>query len=258
MAFETNGIETIMDNAWKQTTKVLFGEPLSVMSDYSDYLKEPLVGKSVKSIISGKDLFVTSKHYPPKARFFDYNKEIQSASILSKPIDVNRIKDVDSLFDAVEEKFIYSGNKVLGNSKFVKNSDNITDSNYVLDSSMIVNGKYVAYCYMLRNNEYCFASTSSGDSSMLIRCLYNNSLKRCFECSLTVSSSDCYFCHNVTGSSDCLFTFNVRAKRNMVGNVQLTKEQYAPLRAKLIGEMAEDLKKRKRIMSIMDILGEGA
>ncbi|VVC04187.1 Uncharacterised protein [Candidatus Bilamarchaeum dharawalense] len=246
----------VINQSWKSTTKVLFGEPLGEMKDYYDYLKEPLVGKSVKSIISGKNIFVTSNHYPKEAKFFDYNDEITGATILSKPIDVNQIRDIDSLFEAVEEKFIYSGNKVLGNSKFVENSDNITDSNYVLDSSMIVNGKYIAYCYMLRNNDYCFASTSSGDSSMLVRCLYNNSLKRCFECSLTVSSSDCYFCHNANGSSDCMFTFNVHAKRNMIGNVQLSKEQYAALKAKLISEMAQDLKKKHRTVSIMDIIGE--
>lgn len=254
MALETYGI---LNKQWKTVCKAIFGQEIGNMKDYEAYLKEPTIGKNVTSHFSGKELWVTSIHYCDGARFFDYNEESKEVNkLLAKPIDINKIKDIDSLFGAVEEKLIYSGNKTLGNSSLVENSDNITDSTCVLNSSMIVSGKYVAYSHMCRKSEYAFACTSSGDSSMMIRCFYNNSLRRCFECITTVNSSDCYFCHNVSDSADCLFTFNERAKRNMVGNVQLTKEQYAGLKNKLMDEIVADLKKRKRTLSLLDIVGE--
>lgn len=252
-----NMCQATLDKEWKSTCRAIFGQEIGDMNEYEAYLKEPLVGKSVRSCFSGKELWVTSPHYAGNAKFFDYNAEANEiGKLLAKPVDINNIKDIDSLFEAVGEKLIYSGNKTLGNSSLIENSDNITDSTCVLNSSMIINGKYVAYSYMCRKSEYAFACTSSGDSSMMIRCFYNNSLRRCFECITTVNSSDCYFCHNVSDSADCLFTFNERVKRNMIGNVQLTKEQYAGLKAKLMGEIITDLKKRKRTLSLLDIVGE--
>jgi hypothetical protein len=249
---------SLVNNAWKQTTKILFGQEIGELEEFDGYLGEALIGRVEPSVFSGKPVFLTSKHY--EGNFFDFEKDTKSATnLLSKPVDINKIKDIDSLFEAVEEKLIYSGNKVLGNSKFVENSDNITDSNFVLNSSMIFSGKYMAYCYMMRKNDRCFAATSSGDSSMLIRCFYNNSLKRCFECVASVDISDCYYCNNVLASRDCMFSFNVRAKANLIGNVQLTKDQYFSLKTKLLGEITSDLLTKKRTHSLVDFLaGDGA
>jgi hypothetical protein len=247
----------LVNNSWKSTTNILFGKTMPDLKEYDAYLREPLIGKSVKSFVSGKDVFVTSMQYDQKARIFDYETERKEVdSLLSKPIDINRIKDIDSIFEDVQEKVIYSGNKVLGNSHYVENSDNVTDSTYVLKSSMIFSGKYIAYSYMLRKSEYAFASTSSGDSTMIIRCFYNNAIRRCFECVTTANASDCFFCHNVMDSADCIFTFNQRGKRNMIGNVQLNKEQYASLKNKLISEAIDDLNRKKRTVSLLNVLGE--
>ncbi|MFH2105950.1 MAG: hypothetical protein ABII22_01710 [Candidatus Micrarchaeota archaeon] len=245
----------LVNNSWKSTTNIIFGETPGEMKEYDAYLREPLVGKSVESFLSGKDVFVTSMQYDPKSRFFDYEADMKSAeSILSKPIDINKIKDIDSLFEAVQEKIIYSGNKILGNSHYVENSDSVTDSNYVFNSSMVFSAKYIAYSYMMRKTEYGFASTCTGDSTMTIRCFYNNAIRRCFECITVASASDCFFCHNLLDSADCMFTFNKRATRNMIGNIQLTKEQYVKLKIKLVGEIVEDLKVKKRAMSLLNLM----
>ena len=155
----------------------------------------------------------------------------------------------------MKEKIIYSGNKVLGNSNDVYDSDDVVDGAFVYDSTYIRNGKFVYCCYLMNEPEFCFGSSSSGQSQYIMRCFYNNTLKRCFECCTSVGSSDLYFCYNLIGCYDCLFTFNVRNKTNMIANVQLNKEQYAELKNKLVGEIAEELKTKKRFRySIIDIL----
>jgi hypothetical protein len=245
-----------LPQAFKATCKILFGQEIGEVAEFDAYLKEGLVGKKGKSLFSGKPIWVTSEEYCPKAKFFDFNDEQQQFhSTLAKPIAIDDIKDIDSLLSAVSEKLVYSGNKVLGNSHFVANSDNVSDSAYVQDSSMIVKGKFVHSCYLMNESEYVFGCASSGESSYLMRCYYNNTLKRCFECSLTVGSSDCYFTYNLTACNDCMFSFNLRNARNMLGNVQFPKDQYAELKKKLLGEMADELKRKKRMsLCIVDIL----
>ncbi|MBU0590626.1 hypothetical protein KKF81_02495 [Candidatus Micrarchaeota archaeon] len=246
----------ILNKGWKTTCKILFGEELGELQEYDQYLKEAMVGKAVKSDFSGKELWVASEQYCNDAKFFDYANELELASKeLSKPINVNKIKDIDSLVNELQEKIIYCGNKTLGNSKYVEYSDDITDSVYILNSANIVRSKYMAYCYLIYDGESNFAVTTSGESTNCIRCFYNNSLRRCFEIVSSVALSDCYFCFNIMNSGNCMFSFNLRAKQNVIGNVQLSKDQYNELKNKLLGEMIDELKTKKRLgFSIVDIL----
>jgi hypothetical protein len=244
-----------MDEAFNRTTHLLFGQKICEFKDFEPYLKEAMVGKSVSSFFSGKPLWVACEQYAEGARFFDYATEHDKLKdVYSKPLDIDEIKDIDSLFDAVGERLIYSGNKALGNSNYVENSDSIVDSNYVVNSSILTRSKFCAYAYLMRESEYVFGSTSSGDSSYIMRCFYNNTLKRCFECCTTVKSSDCYFTYNLIGCNEALFSFNLRNKRNVIGNIELDKEAYADLKKKLVSELADELKRNKRLdFSIIDL-----
>ncbi len=243
-----------LNNAWKSTTEVLFCSPMGELSEYEPYLKGAAIGQTVESCFSGRKLWVASEQYDRKARFFDYEAEqADFGSINSQPLDINEIKDIDSIREALKERLIYSGNKALGNSRNVEHSDVVVDSNCILNSSIIVGSEYVAYSYLMRENKYTFGSTSSGQSSHIVRCFYNNTLNRCFECSACIGSSDCYLSYNLLNCTDCLFTFNLRAKRHMVGNVQLGRDEYAALKANLVDEMAVELGEKKRLgFSIMD------
>lgn len=244
-----------LNKAWKSTTKIIFGEEMSELSDYVPYLQGGAIGQTVISSFSGKEVWVGSGQYEKDAKFFDYEKEQALLSSVSEPFGINSIKDMDSIVETLKERFIYSGNKVMGNSQNVVHSDAIIDSTNVLNSSYITQSKNVAYSYLMRENECTFGSTSSGQSAYIVRCFYNNKLRRCFECRLCVGSSDCYFSYNLMSCTDCMFSFNLRTKRHLIGNVELGKEQYSQLKAKLVGEMAGQLKKEKRFgFSIVDFM----
>ncbi|MDD5172391.1 MAG: hypothetical protein PHF60_05140 [Candidatus ainarchaeum sp.] len=253
MASETYGL---VNAAWKSTTKILFGQPIGELEEFEDYLQRAVIGHDVKSSYSSRPLLVASENYPPTARFFDYPGELEQFSKeASKPVDINKIKDLDSLREAVKEKIVYGANKSLGNSQHIEHSDAIIDSTALLNCSMIIRSRYLAYSYLMRDNEYTFGSTSSGASSFIVRCFYNTLLKRCFECSYSTVSSDCYFSYDIHGCNDCIFAFNVQAKHYIVANVQLDRDSYLSLKSKLIGEIAEELKAKKRLeFSLFDLM----
>ncbi len=245
-----------LNKSWNSTTKILFGQEMGELAEYEPYLNGAAIGQTVVSSFSGKKLWVASEQYQKEAKFFDYGEEQDVTSkSASQPFDINKIKDMDSIVETLKERFVYSGNKALGNSRNVEHSDAIVDSTDILNSSFIVRSKNVAYSYLMRENEDTFGSTSSGQSTHIVRCFYNNKLRRCFECCTCIGSSDCYFSYNLMNCTDCLFTFNLRTKRHLIGNVQLGKDEYVQLKAKLVGEMAEQIKKEKRLgFSIIDFM----
>ncbi|MFH1328216.1 MAG: hypothetical protein ABIH76_05160 [Candidatus Bathyarchaeota archaeon] len=247
----------IMDinDAFRSTCKIVLGDEIGELKDYQSYLSEPLIGKYVTSHFSKKKVFMTSEQYCKDARFFDYGKEYQLfEKSLSKPININEIKDIDSLFLGVKEKILYSGNKVTGKSLKVEESDDVVDGIYVLNSSMVDSGKYLAYSCVMEGSNFTFGTTSSADSNHLIRCFYNLGLRRSFESVFSNNSSNCYFCYNAFNSNECMFTFNVRSKRHMVGNLQLEPSRYSELKDKLLNEIRDELKRKKRLdFSIVNI-----
>jgi hypothetical protein len=248
-------LQEALGKGWKTTCKSIFGEEIGELEEYADYLKEAVVGREVRSTFSGKKLWVASKNHCDGARFFDFAEENAELAKLKGSLDINQVKDIDSLLEGIKETLVYSGNKVIGSSKFIADSDSVIDSMFIFNSSIILGGKCQAYTLLEQHSEYAFGSTSSGQSSNIIRCFYNNSLRRCFEVCATVIASDSYFSYNIWSCSDCMFSFNLRNKTHMIANVQLGKEQYGGLKRKLLGEIEQELKSKKRLdYSILDIV----
>jgi len=237
-----------VNEAFKKASKFILGQEIGEMKEYEGFLKEAALGRFANSSFSKERVFVTSERYCDGARFFDYGKDQKKlAKEIAKPININRIKDIDSLFEAAGEKCFYAGGKVLGKSSNVVDSDNVIDSEHVLNSSVVMYCRYIAYSYMMRKNEYMFGCTSTGDSSWNIRCFDTNTIQRCFESALVVACRDCYFSYNLDSCYDCMFTFSEKAKHHMIGNIQLEKEEYKELKKKLLGEALEQLKRSKRL-----------
>ncbi len=246
----------LVNSAWKSTCKILFSQDVGELKDFEQYLSEAVVGRKVRSCFSGNELMVTSSNYAKGSRFFDYSTESgQLKKPAMAPLSINQVKDIDSIIEATKERLVYSANKLLGTPRFVEMSDNVIEGVGVYHSTMAWRSKNVAYTYAMRENESTFGSESSGESSHVIRCFYNNKMQRCFESSYGVGSSDGYFIYNCHDCIDIMFSFNQRAKRHMVGNLQLNKDSYSKLKPKIIAELASDLAMKKKLdFSIIDIM----
>lgn len=92
-----------------------------------------------------------------------------------------------------------------------------------------------------------------------MRCAWNAGpglgASRSFEAYGCVGTSGAYFAFNCCGCNDVMFSFNLRGKSHMIGNLQLSKEKYGSLRVKLASEMAQSLRKDKRLFSTVDLAG---
>ena len=249
----TSPVYDQLNKAWKATCRILFGEEIGELKEYEEWLKEymPVIGKR-KSYISGKDVTVAFDDYCEDARFVSLD-EVKEKSI--KPLTINEIKDIDSIIEAISEKWEYTGNKILGNSNFVEASDSVLDSQYISNSTSINNSQYVyASSIITANSRYIFGCIRTDMSEFVIRCVRGSELKRQFETRFTVNCRDSYVCSGCHNCQEILFSFNLRNKNRCIGNLQLPLDKYKALKTKLIDEIKEEIKSNKRFPSIFELV----
>lgn len=246
-----------LDRAWRSTCKVVLGDDIGSLEKYSEWLAEPMAPLlHRKSHVSGKDVCCAVPDYAEDARFIsmeeaDFGRKFQ-------PLGINEIKDIDSITEALQERLSYCGNVVLGNSCNVERSSDVQNSFHVYNSNFIYDCEHIAYSSYCRGSKYLFATISDYSCSHLIRAFETHKQSRCFEAWNCYNSSDCYFSSFMEGSNDAMFSFNLRNKRNVIGNLELPKERYLQLKAKLLGEIREELECNGRLPSLMDIVASSA
>ncbi|MFH1393699.1 MAG: hypothetical protein ABII71_03470 [Candidatus Micrarchaeota archaeon] len=245
-----------LDKGWKAACRVLFGQELGDLKEYDGWLSEYYPMPSArKSCVSGKDVFIDSDFYGRTAKFVSS----EEAQANPEALTINEIKDIDSIMQAVSEKWRYTGNKILGNSAFVSNSDLIMDSQNVLDSANIYRSSYVHKGNSVRKGaKYVFSGGYMGISEFVMRAFAVINSKRIFESSYALDCSDTYLSHNVSGCSDTIFCFFVKRKRNCIGNKELPRQQYLELKKKLLAEIGDELKKNKRFPSLFELYSQGS
>ncbi|MDD5337084.1 MAG: hypothetical protein PHS02_01225 [Candidatus ainarchaeum sp.] len=244
--------------SFKHVCKLLFGSEIGELKDFGPYFKEMMYTyRDASSCLSGKPTMVSSPHYMESAR---YISQEEISQLRSEPLDINRIKDMDSLLDAVGERVLYCGNKLFGKNEGVHAVDNGFDCTNVHSSHNTYSVKDSAFLSLGVEDAGIFGCSGMMHSYYCMRCIrcINDAgagATRCFESHYGVNLSDSYYAFNCRGSSNLMFCFNQTGKSYMVGNLQLTKERYMEIRSILLSELAEKLGRDKRAPSFTDLLG---
>ncbi len=246
-----------LNRAWKSTCKAVLKDEVGDLLDYRDYLKrytDPM--ETRKSSISGEDVSVSSGRFGSDARFLGNSEAAEyERRLAAMPLDINSIKDMDSMVEAISERACYAGNIVLGNSSNVVRSHRVVNTNYALECQDIYDGKYVAYSSSMRYPEYFFGGGVGGNAQFCIKTQENFRMARCMETIHVNVASDCYFSASLENCSDCMFSFNQQSQHFLIGNLQLQKDAYVALRDKLLAEIRDTLQRDKSVISIAEIIG---
>ena len=247
-----------INHSWRSTCRILLGDEIGEIDEYKDYLIQYVsIGKNVKSAISGKDVIVPEGNSYGSTLFISNDEGEQYAELIGKlNLNLNEIKDIDSITEAFREKVYYSGNVVLGNSKDVTLSNRISNSSTIYRSEGLSDSKNSGYCCMVRYADHAFGCSTGGDCKFSIKAFEVYKTVRCMETLRVYISSDCYYSSNLENCSNCMFSFNQRNRRNLIGNLQLLPEKYASIKNKLIEDIRDNLKAKKRVMSIVELIGD--
>ncbi len=241
---------------WKETAKLLFSGEVEDLSVYEKWLTamraEPF--DFHPSSISGKAVAYSMADYAPYAKRMSFDEVDLNKKF--EPVKLDELKDIDSLARAVGERVCYTGNVVLGNSAHVQDSSNVSDSFYVYGSTRVGDSKYIAYSSLVRLCDSIFGCAAPGESSYMIRCNDFYQSKRCFELWQSVRATDCYYGFNLNDCSDCFFSFGLRYARHAIANKTLERGQYFGIKAHLLEQMRDELKAKKSLPSLLDIISK--
>ena len=205
---------------------------------------------SIVTLLQKRDKYIAP--CPARSKFISTDEK---ARLPSQKFSPNDIKDIDSLLRAARECAYCCGNKAIGNSKYVERSDNVTDSFFVYASHNITKSEYIAYSELSIKSKHQFGSAATGESEFCIGLSESSIASRVFESAQVQTCSDLYCCFFARNCHDCMFSFGQEAKRFMIGNNALSREQYLPLKKELLSQMASLLRAKKKGLHLSDIVG---
>ena len=244
------------DKHFRQACKVILGGEVGALKDCEQWLlslKQPI--GSAKSSMSGTPLALVSPDYQTGARYLSMD---EAYATKPAPLNINEIKDIDSLTAAARERFAYSGNLIFGNSQFVQASTDVSDSFYIYKSARVSGCKAVACSTIIKDSNYLFGCNVASKDEHCMRSHQFTFDARCFEVNLCASSSDCYYVYDCVGCKDTMFSFGQRNAVNMIGNAALPKDKYLSLKSALLEQMRAELSAKKKLPSLADIFTEAA
>ncbi|MFA5412422.1 MAG: hypothetical protein WC350_03710 [Candidatus Micrarchaeia archaeon] len=242
-----------LNRSWKSLSRILFGEEMGEMKDYEEWLRKYMERMYPrKSAISGEDVYIAVPDYSKDARFISM-EEIPSLP-KPEPLGINQVKDIDSIISALQERFLYSGNVILSNSRDVHSSTNVQNSFHVLDSNFIIDSEYIAHSSQVRNGKHLVGCNYDAYSSFMVNGYETFRNSRCFELWKAFDDSDTYYTFGAHGCQNVLFSFNIKNKKNMIGNIEFQRDEFASLKGKLLSEMGDELKRKKRLPSLLDMI----
>lgn len=248
-----NQVYNELNKAWKATCKVLLGDEIGELKDYEPWLAEFFNDPRVEgSAVSGKDVHLAIDDYCKDAKFISFD-EVDFGKKF-EPLSINEIKDIDSIIESLQERFYYTGNIIIGNSKFVERSTGVGDSFYVYNSAQIDESQYVAYTKWYRYGKHIFGVNNGSASEHCIKGHLPTKSQRCFDVYVAGFSSDAYYSADVLNCSDVMFCFNLQGVRRAIGNLELPADRYAALKRKIVAEMVDELKRKKRLPSLFELM----
>jgi hypothetical protein len=243
-----------INEAFASAARVLFKKEVGQLDDFTTYLDKHSVKLHTATSASGKKVYYTAP-YAADAPFISFDEAQQDKK--PKHLDLDDIKDIDSIVSAVKEIGAYTGNKVLGNSKQVAESEVVIDSSIVYRSSEIIRCEYIAFSSLLRDSKYMFGCCSGGDNEFCIRCDGVNQSKRCFESSVIFYCSDTYYSNNCKNCQEVFFSFDQQQKKYLIGNNSFERERYLELKKNLLEQIANELTSKKLLPSLVDFYRDG-
>ncbi len=245
----------IIKKKWADTCRVLLGKEIGPLNDYAKWLSAMTEPVSRHKSISGKEVISAPTDYCKGAKWLsfadvDFNKRFE-------PLNINEIKDIDSIAESIKERMHYAGSIVFGKSAQISESTNINDSVGIYNVGRIGFSKYAAYTTMGINLESCFGCNFLGDSAYCIKANHTSHSQRTLETWGCRYSSDLYYSARLNNCTECFFSFNAWNRKYAIGNLELQREKYFPLKKKLIAEIAEELTSKKSLPTLLEIAEKG-
>jgi hypothetical protein len=248
-----------IEKAFSTTFSIMLRQEPGSITQYENWLT-----RHCAKIVEVKTVFGNSACFPvgseirhfsfiPKGRLISRNEGFEIEKLHLRESDLSSLSKVcDRLSDIAY--FTIEFNE--GNNAQNFQTPVVFNATHTYKTYDATYSEYVGNVFFCGNSKYIFGGTRALRSEFCINCHNSLYLTRCLEADTSTKCSDSYFCHNSEGLQDTMFCFNVKGKRQAIGNTQLQTEQYAKLKGTLLGQIADELIKKKT--THLDIFTIGA
>ncbi|VVB58603.1 Uncharacterised protein [Candidatus Anstonella stagnisolia] len=240
-----------IQNAFDQTSKVIFGKPLGHLDDYQKWLERNSREKAYgKSAVSSKPIIIgdySSFFELPRNRLVKFDESLKIGENF-------HISDSDASRLTLQNAHEFLGNIAFCPPEYEQGTNTNTiecpttaSSANCYRSYPNILSKFIAYSFWPRTSEHIFGSAMMFDSEFCINSYYSLKLHRCLEMDSCRDCSDSLFCHNVESTADSMFCFNSKNLRNAIGNAPLPKEKYSSIKSSILSQLTNELQKKKSL-----------
>ncbi|MCX6770906.1 MAG: hypothetical protein NTX79_02520 [Candidatus Micrarchaeota archaeon] len=249
-----------IEKAFQSTTGVIFGKPLAGIEKYGAWLSEHIreTRKGI-SALSGEE-FVVANHAQyfryPKSRLVGEEESLflgAELALTEKDLEGLSLKNVGGRIGKIA--FFRPGYE---EGKLSNNIESIMDVDVTNAFRSVLNlqSKNCAYNYYMLECESMFGCNSIRKSAFLVRCYNSARMNRCFEVDSSRDCSDAYFCQNCENVQSAMFSFNLKNKRNVIGNAEYSKEEYAKIKNSLCAQIVSELEKTHALRHSIFTIGK--
>ncbi len=239
----------VIEEAFGETTRILFGRRLSGLVSYKTWLLTYVGGALERSsAIGGGQIFIPNMVFYAsiKKNLVTLGESIELGLRSISLEEVNSLTLANASLVLEPIKFITSDVSA-GEITDVRESAVSMNSSHCLGGVFYMHSTYCAYSFWPRETDHAFGCHFLFASKFCIQCHNSVALNRCFEMTDSNKCSDSYFCHNCENCTDCMFCFNVKSMRYAIGNVELGREKFMEIKKRLLREIADRLERDKHL-----------
>ncbi len=242
-----------IEQAFKQTTKILLGRELGGVDNYGDWLSKhvPIPSKG-KSVVSGKEVWVQpptcflNKRFDPD-RIIDMDEigKVNSSHFNKTDLENKNVRDI---LEMIEPLVYYCGNLRYNTYNNLEKTSGAGEvANVYYSEDVWYGSKNVAFSNLVVVSENIFGSHMSHNSKFCINNYNSFRISRGFEIEGCTNCSDVFFCHNSEGLTNCMLCFNAKSLRYAICNTEVNKETYLKVKRMLLDYVNEKLEKEKAL-----------
>ena len=248
-----------IEDAFSKTASVVLGKPRSGVDRYLPWLSQRTnPAEKVPSCLSGKLLLLPDHtHFSqfPAERLLSLEEAEYVAERLKISEDEAEGMDFANAAKTISDIAYLSPEWQMGISRDNLECKVEIDSTNCYSGTLPINSKYCAGFYWVRESEHIFGGNEVRASAFCMRCYRSERLQRCFEVDSSSDCSDCLFCHNCENVHDSIFCFNAKNLKNAIGNVEIPREEYLKVKARVLAEINAQLDKSCEVKQSIFTLG---
>lgn len=221
----------MLENAHYVLDKVLgqitgYQNPLSVDQFLAKYAFDVRLPSQVTDATTGEATWAQSVN---PAKFMTMDNARRRVEVDDFMIPQRPLNSINDILSAWQETNFTSTERQLDSTDIFE-SDNIYTSQYVFRSQDVHRSKHILFCDGVLDSEYVVASQRS---NTLVYCARVEDSKECtqsFAVSWSSSVVNSAFIHDCYDMYESLFCSHLSGKKYCVANMQLTEDQYRPVK----------------------------